>query len=73
MAAAESAGTGGDDGRTPDEAKVEIVARGADGSWRSIFLTERAGGLPLPCLELVLPMAAIYADIAFDQVAGQAG
>jgi Uma2 family endonuclease len=57
----------------PDEVKVEIVTREADGSWRSVFATESGGELPLSCLELDLPMAEIYADIAFDRIAAEAG
>lgn len=49
---------------SPDKAKLELVSREPDGSWRSIFITGLDADLPLACLDLTLPMAEIYADTA---------
>ena len=48
----------------PDEAKLELVSREPDDSWRSVFITGLDADLPLACLDLTLPMAEIYADTA---------
>jgi Uma2 family endonuclease len=54
---------------SPREAKIELVTRQADDSWRSVFFTGLDATLPLESLDLMLPMAEIYADTA---VAGKA-
>jgi Uma2 family endonuclease len=48
----------------PDTAKLELVTREPDNSWRSVFVTGLDADLPLACLDLTLPMAEIYADTA---------
>ena len=48
----------------PDAAKLELVSREPDGSWRSIFITGLDADLPLAFLDLTLPMTEIYADTA---------
>jgi len=48
----------------PDEAKLELVTREPDGSWRSIFVTGLDADLPLASLDLTIPLAEIYADTA---------
>ncbi len=50
---------------SPREPKVELVTREADDSWRSVFVTGLEATLPLASLDLALPMAEIYADVAF--------
>jgi Uma2 family endonuclease len=57
----------------PDEAKIEIVTRETDHSWRSVFVTGLDAVLPLDSLDLGLPMADVYDDIAFTEVAAQTG
>ena len=54
---------------SPDEAKLELVTREADGSWRSVFVTGLDAELPLACLDITLPMAEIYADTAVAEQA----
>jgi hypothetical protein len=66
-------GSAADRLRGPRRGQGGDVTREVDGSWRSVFATESGGELPLSCLELDLPMAEIYADIAFDRIAAEAG
>jgi Uma2 family endonuclease len=40
-----------------DEARAEVVSRNADGSWTSVFVDALEGSVPLPVLELSLPVA----------------
>ena len=47
---------------SPREAKVEVVTRQADDSWRSMFVTDLEAMLPLDSLGFGLPMAEVYAD-----------
>jgi len=47
---------------SPDKAKLELVTREPDDSWRSVIITGLATDLPLACLDLTIPMAEIYAD-----------
>lgn len=58
---------------SPREAKVELVTRQADDSWRSVFVTGLEAALTLDALDLSLPMADVYADITFADGAVQAG
>jgi len=57
---------------SPSEAKVELVTRESDQSWRSLFLTGLDASLALDCLDLSLPMAEIYdgIDVAEARAAG---
>jgi hypothetical protein len=57
----------------PDEAKIEIVTRETDDSWRSVFVTGLDAVLPLESLGLGLPMAEVYAEIAFAEKAAETG
>ena len=54
---------------SPNEAKLELVSREPDGSWRSVFITGLAAELPLAALDLALPMAEIYADTTVAEAA----
>ena len=54
---------------SPNEAKVELVTREPDDSWRSVFVTGLAADLPLASLDLSIPVAEIYADTAVAEVA----
>ena len=58
---------------SPREAKVEVVSREADDSWRSVFVTGLDAVLPLDSLDLGLPMAEVYAEIAFAEKAAETG
>jgi Uma2 family endonuclease len=58
---------------SPREAKVEVVSRQADDSWRSVFVTGLEAVLPLDSLDLGLPMAEVYAEIAFAEQAAETG
>lgn len=44
-----------------DEVRVELATREPDGSWRSRFYTDLDAVLPLDALDVVLPLAEIYA------------
>ena len=55
---------------SPREAKVELVTRQSDDSWRSVFVTGLEAVLPLESLDLSLSLADVYADTA---VAGKPG
>ena len=52
---------------SPGEAKVELVTREADQSWRSIFVVGLDASLALDCLDLRLPMAEVYDGISFAE------
>jgi Uma2 family endonuclease len=52
---------------SPGEAKVELVTREADQSWRSVFVVGLDASLALDCLDLSLPMAEVYDGISFAE------
>lgn len=54
---------------SPNEAKLELVTREPDNSWRSIFITGLDTDLALASLDLTLPMAEIYADTTIAETA----
>ena len=49
---------------SPDKAKLELVTRQPDDSWRSVFITGLDTDLPLACLDLTIPLTEVYADTA---------
>ena len=53
---------------SPGEAKIELVTREADESWRSVFVIGLDASLALDCLDLSLPMAEIYDGIDFAEI-----
>ena len=58
---------------SPDAAKLELVTREPDGSWRSVFVTGLDAELPLTALDLTLPLAEIYDGIDVVAVPPAAG
>lgn len=52
---------------SPDEAKVELVTREEDQSWRSVFVVGLDASLALACLDFSLPMAEIYEGMDFAE------
>lgn len=47
---------------SPDKAKLELVTREPDDSWRSVIITGLPADLPLASLDLTIPLTEIYAD-----------
>lgn len=48
-----------------DRPWVEVYSRVEDGTWRSVFLTDQAHEAHLDAIGVMLPLAAIYDEIAF--------
>lgn len=55
---------------SPSEAKVELVTREEDQSWRSVFVTGLDASLALACLDFSLPLAEIYEGVDLARAAG---